>query len=313
MCRSPHTQILRLLGIDHKDAVIRRLNPVETLREQLTFRDGTPRYRDVNDRRTVILSPIVDPCPSIEFVEESLELISVIHELTFWDVRVLTKSALVKKLAERIPEENRHRVVYGVSLGILDDSIAKVVEKLTSPPSLRLEAYRALQEQDLRTYSMHCPVLPQQNYRKYAQQLAESMNWDKDERVWCEALNSRGESNHLTVAALQKAAMTMEAGSKERARLTEQADLLADVTRTRSVWEFEYQPAALRGDGRRMPARKTPLFGLSRCGRPGLLARSAEPRRCRAWRGRRPGGVLGFMHKTHSPISRPESMPLLTS
>jgi DNA repair photolyase len=228
MFRSPQTRILRLLGIEHRDAVIRRLDPAAILRNQLTFRDGAPRYRDPNDRRTVILSPIVDPLPSIEFLEESLELISIIHELTCWDVRVLTKSMLIKKLAERIPKEHRDRVIYGLSLGILDDDIGKAVERLTSRPSARLKAYHDLQSQGLRTYSMHCPILPQENYRAYAERLAASVNWQKDEQVWAEALNRRGESNKNTITALEGPGFSAE------------AELLADVTHTHAAWEFGY-------------------------------------------------------------------------
>lgn len=132
MGRSHHTRILRLLGIKHADAVIRRLDPVNTLRAQLTHKDGSPRFKD--DHGVVIISPIVDPLPNIEIFEESLELILLVMELTGWDVRVLTKSWLVRKLAERIPAKYRRRLIYGVSLGIIDDNIAKVVERGASPP-----------------------------------------------------------------------------------------------------------------------------------------------------------------------------------
>jgi DNA repair photolyase len=228
MFRSPDTAILRLLGIDHRDAVIRRLDPAKTLREQLTFRDGSPRFKDPGDRRVVFLSPIVDPLPTIELLEESLELILLIMELTNWEVRVLTKSMFVRKLAERIPENYRQRIIYGLSLGILDDGIGKAVEKMTSPPSLRIKAYRELQEQGLRTYSMHCPVLPQKDYKAYAERLAASANWEADELVWVEALNSRGPSNERTIDALGGAGFSAEAAQ------------LASVTSSHDAWEFGY-------------------------------------------------------------------------
>lgn len=228
MFRSPDTAILRLLGIEHRDAVIRRLAPAKTLREQLTFRDGSPRFKDPGDRRVVFLSPIVDPLPNIELFEESLELILLIMELTNWDVRILTKSMLVRKLAKRIPEKYRLRIIYGLSLGIVDDRIGKAVEKLTSPPTARIKAYRELQEQGLRTYSMHCPVLPQTDYKAYAERLAASANWEADELVWVEALNSRGPSNERTIDALGGAGFSAE------------ADLLASVTSSHDAWEFGY-------------------------------------------------------------------------
>jgi DNA repair photolyase len=228
MFRSPQTRILRLLNIDHGDAVIRRLEPVPTLRAQLTFRNGTPRYLDPNDRRVVIISPIVDPLASEELLEETLELILLVFKLTNWLVRILTKSMLVRKLAERIPKEYRDRMIYGLSIGILDDDMAKVVEKLTSPPTLRLKAYHELQRQGLRTYSMHCPILPQVDYKAYAERLAASVNWEADEHIWAEALNSRGDSNEKTITALRSAGFQ------------DQANLLAEATSSRTAWEFSY-------------------------------------------------------------------------
>jgi DNA repair photolyase len=228
MFRSPDTAILRLLGIKHEDAVIRRLKPAKILREQLTYRDGSPRYKDPSDRRVVILSPIVDPLPSIEFLEETLELVLLIMELTNWDVRILTKSMLVKKLAARIPEEYRLRIIYGLSIGILDDDMANSVERLTSLPSKRIEAYQELRAQGLRTYSMHCPILPQKDYPAFAERLASSVDWEKDEHVWAEALNSRGESNEKTITALGTTGFNAE------------AELLKESTRSHDAWELEY-------------------------------------------------------------------------
>ena len=227
MFRSPDTAILRLLEIAHGDAIIRRLDPGKILRGQLTYKDGTPRYKGKGGG-VVILSPIVDPLPSIGFLEESLELVLLIMELTDWDVRVLTKSMLVRKLAALIPAQHRHRIIYGLSLGTLDDGIGKVIEKLTSLPSKRLEAYHELQKQGLRTYSMHCPVLPQADYQAYAQRLAAVTNWGRDEHVWVEALNSRGESTEKTISALRTGGFNRE------------ADLLTEATRSHVAWEFGY-------------------------------------------------------------------------
>ena len=226
MGRSSHTRILRVLGVKHADAVIRRLDPVGTLRMQLTDRNGLPRYK--NDHGVVILSPIVDPLANIELMEESLQMILLIMELTGWNVRILTKSMLIRKLANRIPAEFRHRVIYGLSIGILDDELAKMVEKLTSSPKLRIEAYREFQRNGLRTYSMHCPILPQSDYPAYAERLAASMNWEADELIWGEALNLRGDSIKNTISAL------------ENAGLRKEAELLSEASRSRVLWETQY-------------------------------------------------------------------------
>jgi DNA repair photolyase len=228
MFRSPQTRLLRLLGIEHGDAFLRRFDPVATLLAQLTYKDGTPRYPDPDDHRVAIISPIVDPLASEDLLEETLNLIRIVFELTHWDVRVLTKSMLVKKLADRIPPECRHRMIYGLSIGILDDPMATAVEKMTSAPSRRLEAYHQLRQQGLRTYSMHCPILPQADYTAYAQRLASMTNWETDEHVWAEALNQRGESNIKTLAALKAAGFH------------EEANLLMKATESQAAWEFSY-------------------------------------------------------------------------
>ena len=226
MDRSSHTRILRVLDVKHADAFMRRLDPVDTLRMQLTDKNGHPRFK--NDHGVVILSPIVDPLANIDLLEESLQMILLVMELTGWDVRILTKSMLIKKLARRIPEKYRRRVIYGLSIGILDANLAQVVEKLTSPPKLRIEAYRELQQMDLRTYSMHCPILPQSDYPAYAERLAASMNWQADELIWGEALNLRGDSIKKTIAALEFAEFRKEAG------------LLSAVSGSRVLWETQY-------------------------------------------------------------------------
>jgi DNA repair photolyase len=160
-------------------------------------------------------------------MEETFELIMLVLQLTGWDVRVLTKSLLIRKLAERIPKEYRHRIIYGLSIGILDDGVAGLVERLTPPPSQRIKAYRELQQQGLRTYSMHCPILPQADYRAYAERLAASVNWKADELIWAEALNLRGDSMKNTIMTLKD-------------DFPAEADLLAEVAGSRVMWETQY-------------------------------------------------------------------------
>lgn len=228
MFRSPQTRILRLLGIEHGDAFLRRLDPAATLLAQLTKKDGTPRYLVPEDRRVVIISPIVDPLANEALLDETLELILLVFKYTNWDVRILTKSMLIKKLANRIPQEYRQRMIYGLSIGILDDPLAQVVERMTSAPTARLDAYAQLKRQGLRTYSMHCPILPQADYTAYVQQLASKTNWETDEHIWAEALNQRGDSNIKTIAALANAGFH------------EQANLLKETTESQAAWEFGY-------------------------------------------------------------------------
>jgi DNA repair photolyase len=137
-CYSPsivrkHPKIRRLLaslasrGLTLQDIVIRRRNALDILLEELTSR--LPASVDLNAEAVVFTSPLVDPAPNMELALETAEACGIIWELTGWTVRLLSKSSLVKDLAQRIPDKFRDRVIIGVSTGTLDDRLAESFEE----------------------------------------------------------------------------------------------------------------------------------------------------------------------------------------
>ena len=110
MNRNPQTRILEVLGVQHAEVVIRRLNAVVTARRQLLNPDGTPAYSDPNDDRILELASIVDPLPNNELMEETYALVKTVFELTPWRVRILTKSGLLATFARRFSGTERKRL-----------------------------------------------------------------------------------------------------------------------------------------------------------------------------------------------------------
>ena len=171
-----HSQICRILkrlkphGIGFEDIVIRRSNALDILREQLTIHK--PGSVDLSARSVIFTSPFVDPAANMELVHETVAACRIIFELTNWDIRILSKSSLLKNLAEEIPAKFRNRVIFGLSTGTLDDKLARSFEQGTALVSQRLKALHWLQDNGFRTFGMICPSLPQDNYDKFAADMA---------------------------------------------------------------------------------------------------------------------------------------------
>jgi DNA repair photolyase len=220
MARSPH----RISGQRHEDVVIRRKSAVETLRDQLTKPNGSPRYLDSHDTRVVYSSPLVDVAANMDLVRETIEACRVILELTNWQIRLLSKSNLLPKIAEALASD-RDRMIYGVSTGTLDDGIARAFEQGAPLVSKRISSLHWLQDNGYRTYGMVCPSLPHRGYRKFAEDMLTALRADRCEHVWGEVINVRGESMVRTVKALS------DAGFKDS------ADLLTQVSTDKAKWE----------------------------------------------------------------------------
>jgi DNA repair photolyase len=206
------------------EIVVRREQPVEKLRKALTRR-GKPKFLDPADTRVIYASPLVDIAPTMEFVIETAEMCLVILELTNWQIRLLSKSPLITKIAEKIPAEHQHRMIYGLSTGTLNDGIAKAIEIGTPLVSKRIEALHKLQNMGLRTYGMACPILPQLDPKAYAARIAEVLRVHQVEHVWAEALNVRDESMTRTCDALRQSGYHQE------------AELLKCVSEDSAAWE----------------------------------------------------------------------------
>lgn len=131
---------------------------------------------------------------------------------TDWDVRLLSKSPLIKTIAQSLTNEQRHRVIFGLSTGTLDDELARAIEPTCPSPSERVKAHRWLQDHGYRTFAMLCPILPQP-LEKFVSQAVDALRPELCEHVWAEVLNVRGDSMKRTLMALQAKNLTEAAAA----------------------------------------------------------------------------------------------------
>lgn len=225
----------RAHGLEHEGMVIRRGAALEILRGELLRPDGSPRFPDPEDRRVVYASPAVDVAANPELCEETARACELILRHTAWQVRLLSKSNLLPKVAQRLEElcaeaDPRGRVIYGVSTGTLDDALARSFEANTPLVRRRIQSLHWLQDAGFRTYGMVCPSLPlppaedapagtwaeAARYHDFAKEMAGAIRAYRCEHVWAEVINVRGESMTRTVAALMDGHFDAHARELER-------------------------------------------------------------------------------------------------
>ena len=203
--------VTSLLGTSKfQDVVIRREDAPTRLRCELRAANGRLKYKGGEYEAARALgkpivcygSPLVDIAASKELAAEATEMVHVLLEDTDWDVRLLSKSPLIKVIAQSLTDEQKHRVIFGVSTGTLDDEVARAIEPTCPSPSQRCEALRWLQDRDFRTFGMLCPILPQP-LEQFIHKAIEAIRPEKCEHVWAEVLNVRGESMQQTIASLE--------------------------------------------------------------------------------------------------------------
>jgi len=193
-------------------------------------------------------SNAVDPAGNMADVVETALALNQIFEATNWDVRVLSKSNLLPEVAARIPNIFKHRVIFGVSTGTLEDDLAGAIEIGAPMVSERIQSLHWLQDNGYRTFGMICPSLPKTNaaaYAKFSKEVCRAIRVDRCEHVWAEPLNVRGNSTQNTIAALKGAGFTAE------------ADALSAVTGTgkKPAWEA-YAQATFLAHIKNIPASK---------------------------------------------------------
>ena len=204
----------------HLGVVIRTKDAVNILRDQLFSKPEEFRKRKL----VIYSSPKVDVAGNMELVYETVEICKVILELTDWDIRLLSKSNLLPKVAQALEascghfhqaDSPRARIIYGVSTGTLDDKLAAAFEEGTPKVTKRIESLHWLQNNGFRTFGMICPSLPVSNYDQFALQQHDALRADLCEHVWSEVINLRGDSFTRTVKCLADAGFTWEANALE--------------------------------------------------------------------------------------------------
>ena len=216
--------LLEHRGLKHEDVVVEIENPVAALRRQLLLANGQPRYNDPKDKGVVYASPLVDVAGSPAQVKITIELCQAILELTSWHIRLLSKSSLLVNVAKAFNEEKyKKRMIYGFSTGTLDDKLTHSFEIGTASVSGRLKALKQLQADGYRTFGMVCPIIPQSDYRQFAEELAEKIDIGRCEHVWAEVLNPRGSAMRDTSIAMRRKGFTAEADFVDKVS-TDQAE-----------------------------------------------------------------------------------------
>jgi DNA repair photolyase len=153
-------------------------------------------YRGKKFKKQVLFaSAFVDVAATKELALETVEICEVILRLTDFKIRLLSKSPLLYsivalELAKRHPEA-RARMILGLSVGTLDDAIARAIEPDAPSPAQRLAALRDLQDAGFRTFGMACPILPQADPMTYAKQVVTKIRAQRCEHIWAEPVNAR--------------------------------------------------------------------------------------------------------------------------
>lgn len=210
--------LLQAAGLRHEDVVIRREHALDVLRAQLVHPSGKSKFPNPDDRRVIYASPAVDVAANMDLVRETIDACLLILEHTSWQIRLLSKSNLLPKVAEGLMQRTAsgpHRVsngdvlermIFGVSTGTLDDGVAAVFEEDAPLVSKRIKSLHWLQDHGFRTFGMICPSLPQPDfeaYQKWSREIIAALRPNQLEQIWAEVINLRGESFNRTVAALR--------------------------------------------------------------------------------------------------------------
>ena len=225
-----------------QQAVIRRADAPARLRKELQS------HRSLSQQSLVIYgSPLVDVAPTMELAQETIEICKVILEETRWTIRLLSKSPLLIYVARGIPAQWKARVIFGISTGTLDDTIARAIEPDAPLVTKRLLALRKLQTEGFRTFAMLCPVLPVADRSKdqaaantvaaqaFAEKAAELIDFSRCEHVWAEPINAKDKDLfNRVISGVLKRAQTVSA--EDSATLRKAADRLT-VVQNKALWE----------------------------------------------------------------------------
>jgi len=161
-----------------------------------------------DDNNYVFFCTTCDPCATEEHTETTIDAIRLIMEGSSLQVRVLSKSALITRVAKSLIDY-KERITYSLSTGTASSPISKAIEERASSITDRVHALQWLQDKGFRTYGMICPVLPSEVDN--LKQLLDQVRPDLCEGVWGEAVNVRGRSLENTLNKLKEAGLEEDA------------------------------------------------------------------------------------------------------
>ncbi len=143
--------------------------------------------------KTVVYSQLTDGfSPTLVRDKTARRILDRLIEETEYRIRILTKNSVVgNKQWVRYFAKHADRFVVGLSIGTLDNSFAKQLEKGTSLPSARIKALRQLQDAGVPTFGMLCPVFPSVLETDELEKLITEIRPELCEQVWAEPYNNR--------------------------------------------------------------------------------------------------------------------------
>ena len=166
-----------------------------------------------SDRSTVFFCTTCDPCATQKHADISIAAMRLILERSNLEIRVLSKSILIKEIAKELADY-KDRIVFSLSTGTALKEISASIEHYAAPIGLRVKALHWLQDNNYRTYGMICPVLPSEINDVAA--LIDQVRPEHCEHVWVEAINVRGKSLVNTYDALTKSGLVVHAEELNR-------------------------------------------------------------------------------------------------
>jgi DNA repair photolyase len=204
------------LNLALDQVVIQRRNCLKVLSSQLLHKDGSRIYDDPSDQRVVFAPTLVDVRGDMTMLRKTAAECSLILENTNWEIRVLSKSPVMKALVTHnlIPGEYQSRISLGFVIGTCDDKIAAIVEPGIDGVRRRIGALRELQDLGIRTFVVIGPSLPydtQEEYDEFSRRMCEKIRPDRCEHVWAEVIPPRGDWPKATVTALRSSGYEAEA------------------------------------------------------------------------------------------------------
>jgi DNA repair photolyase len=164
-------------------------NSVELLKKEILKIDG----------ESLILMSSVTDCyqpieKKLELTRESLKIFKEAGS----KLSILTKSDIVARDIDIL--KDMKNVEVGISIGILNDDIAKILEPGASLPSKRIEALKALHTAGIKTYAFIGPVIPGvSEIEKTIEQISGSVDY-----VMMEAINISGADKKAFIPAMEK-------------------------------------------------------------------------------------------------------------
>ncbi|QDT64777.1 radical SAM family protein [Calycomorphotria hydatis] len=170
---------------------------VGALREELNDRKQKP-----GTGKTLVYSQLTDGfAPKLVKSGVTRGILDLLIEKTNYRIRVLTKSKVVgNNNWTQYFAKHASRFIVGLSIGTLDDKLARRIEGGTSSPAARLKSLHRLQDVGVPTYGMLCPVFPSVLETDELGHLVAAVRPDYCEHVWAEPYNDRSNWRYVREA-----------------------------------------------------------------------------------------------------------------